>query len=757
MKPPKLLPIALSLCTLALGSLHAQQSSDQSDDEVVRLSPFSVQESADMGRYQAVESTSGARVRMDLMDSTQSISVITNEFMQDIGTAHLHDAMKYVAGINAEPSALDTMNVRGFVSQGATLDGFSQFNWVNQDPIVIDRIEVVKGPNAIIAPQGRPGGVVNNITKRPLFTNTGHASYEVGRWESDRAEVDVNYVVRPDKLAVRVVGAFTDSDEYGKHGAFYQNTTVMPMFTYRLSPSTELTVQFQAYNASLTANNGVPMSLYAVNHGKIWYQDGLPRDFEVVGRNITRHQNGQNTRFFLTSQITDKLSMRLVGNEVEQSTRSNFMGPSNALDVNGNPAEVVTLDPITGQWSWDGVTRNDSPRYRLGGANEWYTITHANLQNDFSYEHSGQSWKSQTVAGYAINYTSQHSRAKNYVYDPRLYDFTDPNYKPPSYTVEENWRNNASSLGRSNQVYVYQVINLFDDRLILSASLSQNRYFSGGSDNLPPDPNKPPLPDEETGPNKAEATLPSGGIVYKITPEVSVYYGFSKQEVLGFRDRDSGIPAHTVPSRQHEGGIRLRLFDGKLYATFAYFDILQENLYEPNFANYVTPRPDPPLPSVLSDRSSKGFEFEMVWAPTKNFSLIGSYTDYESRDKDNFRYGAPERLAAAWANYTFSDTGPLRGLSIGLGASYVGDRPNGTIGPYTSPPPGVEPVRIQPSFWLPSYTVFEASASYRFNKHWKAQLVIKNLLDKDYINNSFNRSIFASTPINPKLTVRYEF
>jgi len=747
MKPPKLLPIALSLCTFALGSLHAQQSPEQDDEEIVRLSPFSVSESADVGRYQAVESTSGARIRMDLMDSTQGISVVTNEFMTDVGTFRLNDAMKYVAGVTALPNALDGMSVRGFSRSGATLDGFYQFNWVNQDPSIIDRIEVVKGPNAILAPQGLPGGVVNNITKRPLFTtNKGYVSYEVGRWESDRAEFDANYVVRPDKLAVRVAGAVTDSDYYG-HGEFYQNITVMPMFTYRLSQSTELTVQLQVYNSSLLAHNGVPMSLYAVDRSNVRLQDGLPRNFQIVGRNITRHQSGQNTRFLLTSQITDKLSMRLMGNEVEQSTRTNFLGPSAALDVNGNPGEVVILDQITGKWSWDGVTRNDSPRYLLGGANEWPKITHANLQNDFVYEHSGLNWKSQTVAGYAINYNSQHQRIKNYVADPTLYDLTD-NFVPPPYTLEADWRDNWSSRGRSNQVYIYEVLSLFDDRLVLSGSLSQNRYFGETVNNL----------NGERGVNKAEATLPSGGFVYKITPGISFYYGFSKQELLGGSDENAGIPPHTVPSRQHEGGMRVRLFDGRLYATLAYFDILQENLYEQNFANYVQPRPVPPLPPVLTERTSKGFEFELTWAPTKNFSLIGSYTDFESRDRDNMPYaGTPDRMAAVWTRYTFSETGPLRGLSIGIGASYVGDRPTGTPGQYTSPPPGFMPARIQPAFWLPSFTDVEANASYRLNTHWKAQLVIKNLLDQDRVLGSFNRTVSVNTPINPKLTVRYEF
>jgi len=741
--------IYASALMLALASsAYTQQTSAQNDEEIVRLSPFAVEERADIGRYQAVEASSGSRIRMNLMDSTQSISVVTNEFMTDIGTDRLLDAVKYVAGIGAstQPHALDVMNVRGFQNYGATIDGFSQFNWVNQDPIIVDRIEVVKGPNAIIAPQGLPGGVVNNVSKRPLFTNKGYLSYQVGRWDANRAELDANYVVRPDKLAVRIVAANTDADDYGR-GNFHTNTTVMPMFTYRFSPTTELTVQLQAYNASVLFHNGIPLSLYAVGRSNVHVQEGLPRDFQILGRNITNHQNGQNMRFFLTSQITDKLSMRLVGNWGEQNVRAHFVGPSRAFDSSENPGEVVVLDSITGEWSWDGVTRNDNPTYNLGGAKERNLLAHGNLQNDFVYEHTGSNWKSQTVAGYAINYRGESFRVRSDITDPTFYDFTN-NYTPPSYTSAPNWRDNRSDRYRSTQVYIYEVLSLFDERLVLSGSLSQNRYYVGSHENLS---------DTRAG-DKGEATLPSGGLVYKIAPDVSLYYGFSKQEILGRTDTANGVPPHTRPSRQHEGGVRVKLFDGKLYATLAYFDILQSNLWQQNVANWMTPRPVPPLPPVLAERTSKGFEFELAWSPTKNFSVIGSYTDYENRDNDNMRYtNVAEKMAAIWGQYTFSETGPLRGLQIGIGANYVGERPGDVPGQYTEPPPGFTPVRIQPSFWIPSYTVVEASASYRFNKHWRAQLVIKNLLDKDYIPGSFNRSIFVSTPFNPKLTLRYEF
>jgi len=462
------------------------------------------------------------------MDSTQSISVVTSEFMQDIGTARLTDAIKYVAGLSnagVYSQVMDVMNVRGFSDYDLTLDGFTQFSLANQDPIIVERIEFVKGPNAILAPQGLPGGVVNNISKKPLFTNKSYLSYQVGRYDANRAELDGNYVVN-DKLAVRVVGAVTDADDYGQ-GVFHQYVTAMPMFTYRLSPATEFTLQFQMQTASVLANGGPPSSVYAVGRNNIHLQEGLPRDFAFLGRNITAHHKSHNTRFELSTQITDKLSMRIAGNWVESDVRSNFLGPSAPyLGQTGTVVDPIKLNPITGEWYWDS-TFNDNPTYKLSGLKEWPKLKWGNFQNDFVYEHTAANWKSQTIAGYAFNYNSQHFRQRNYVDDGIYYDFTN-NYSPPAYAFDPDidWHFNASNRYRTNQIYIYDVINLFEDRLVLSGSLSQNRYISTSLNN-------------QTGvltEDRAEATVPSAGVVYKITPEISVFYGFSKQEALGQAD-----------------------------------------------------------------------------------------------------------------------------------------------------------------------------------------------------------------------------
>jgi len=681
------------------------------------------------------------------MDSTQSVSVLTNEFMNDVGTGRVNDAVKYIADIDANTNEMNQMNIRGFQAFESAVDGFWQLDWVNLEPVIIERIEVVKGANAILAPQGLSDGIVNNITQKPLFTNKGHVSYQVGRYDANRAEFDANYVVRPDKLAVRVVGAATDADDYGK-GEFHQNFTVMPMFTYRISPTTEFTAQWQVYTSSVLDNSGIPVSVYAFDRSNVRPLEGLPRDFQVGGRNNTRHPRGQHLRFSLTSQITDKLSMRLVGNGSESAYRLNFIGPG-AARLGGVELEPAQLNPITSEWSWDGVTRNDNPTYELQGNKIWFVTRYGSIQNDFAYEHTATTWKSKTVAGWVSNFSTNRYSSRPYVDDTTAYDFTDPNCTPPDYTIDTSrWRFRGTSWLRSNQAYLYQVFNLFEDRLVLSGSLSQNRYFSSDHDTET-------INDYWTL-DKGETLLPSAGFVYKLTHGISVFYGYSEQEILGRSAPSVGIPSHTRPSRQHEGGVRVRLFDGRLYATLSYFDILEDNLWVKNPANLVKPEPVPRLPAMRPDRTAKDVEFEINWSPTKNFSMIASYTDLENREQDNMRYSnVSEKIAALWGSYTF-DEGPLRGLRVGIGGVYTGESPN-MQGFYASPPPGSQPARIQPVFWIPSYVLAEASASYRFGKHWHAQLPIKNLFNKDAIIQELNRSITMSTPINPKLTVRYEF
>jgi iron complex outermembrane recepter protein len=736
--------IAFGSLAVALSAQSTPSTTVPAKDDIVVLSPFVVS-SGQEARYQATEATSGTRARVSLFDSPQSISVVTRDLIEDIGAGRVVEAAKYVAGVyeSTIPNAQDRTTIRGFQNDGATVDGFSYFSFANVDPALIERIEVVKGPNAIMAPQGLPGGTVNLVSKKPIWADRGSISAQVGRYSSTRAELDVNRVVTPGKLSLRVVASAQDADDYGQNN-FHQSFMAMPMLTYRFGPATELTVQVEAYNWRALNYTGIPISLYATTNDHWQVLEGIPRDFSAQRDDITRHQSAQHYRAFFTTRFNDNLSMRIAANLI-QSTAS-----SNQLNIGGATVQVTTTDPATGNRVWDGVTRNDNPLFTLGGSVNEQDRTYANLQNDFVYEFKNDSFKSTTVAGWAVNFAATYNEKNQNFTVTSPQSFTSYTYAP---FVLTNVTGINTRYFRDQQIYLNQTLALFNERLLLNAGVSRDWYYSENVDVLR----------SMRGHVAPDATLPNAGIVFKFRPELSFFAGFSKQTTainptVTATSTNTNL-FNTQTSKQYEFGIRSRLLDNRLTASLAYFDIKQNNFSIPNPANSAVPVPSPLLPPLFFDRVAHGVELEFNYAFSQQFSLVGNATVMKNRDANNMPFrGTAEKSGAVWANYAFSKDGPLAGLSVGLGADYLDKRAGDNAGGATSASTPTKVIRIQPSFWLPARTLVNASIVYRVNANWRSQLNIDNLLDEDYLQSSTGRqNVWVGTPLNAKLTVTYSF
>ena len=713
-------------------------------DEIVVLSPFVVSSGAE-ARYQATEATSGTRARVALFDSTQSISVVTRDLIEDISAGRVVEAAKYVAGVyeSTIPNAQDRTTIRGFQNDGATVDGFSYFSFANVDPVLVDRIEVVKGPNAIMAPQGLPGGTVNLVSKKPIWADRGSLSAQAGLYSSSRAELDVNRVVTPGKLAVRVVASAQDADDYGQNN-FHQGFLAMPMFTYRFGPATELTVQVEAYNWRALNFTGIPISLYATSAGHWQIMEGIPRDFSAQRDDITRHQSAQHYRAFFTTSFGDNLSMRLAANLI-RSTATSVQ-----LNIGAATVQVTTTDPATGLRVWDGVTRNDSPLFTLGGSVNQQDRTYANLQNDFIYEVKTDDFKSTTVAGWAANFAATYNEKNQNFTVTSPQSFTSYAYAP---FVLTNVTGINTRYYRDQQIYVNETLSLFKERLLLNAGVSRDWYYSENNDVLR----------TIRGHVAPDATLPNGGLVFKLTPDLAFYAGFSKQTTainptVTATSTNTNL-FNTQTSKQWEVGLRAKLLDNRLTTSLAYFDIKQNNFSIPNPANSAVPVPSPLLPPLFSDRLAHGTELEFNYAVTPSLSVVGNATVMRNRDANGVYFrGTAEKSGAVWANYNFEKGGPLAGLSIGLGADYLDKRPGDPPSGVTSASTPTNIIRVQPSFWLPARTLVNLSAVYRINAHWRSQLNIDNLLNKDYLQSATGRqNVWVGTPFNARLTVTYSF
>src|SRR5688572_28029197 len=201
-------------------------ASGAAEDPLV-LSPFEVVSEQDTG-YLATSAQSGTRLRTQLKDIASSISVVTKDFMNDIGATDLESLLVYtlgteVGGINgnfsdagtivtpngtdvdfdaAFSSATPSTRVRGLTSADNARDFF--ITSIPLDSYVTDRVEITRGANAMLFGLGSPSGIINNsLIKAGLRANRTEVSFRTDQYASRRLTLDHNQVLLRDKLALR--------------------------------------------------------------------------------------------------------------------------------------------------------------------------------------------------------------------------------------------------------------------------------------------------------------------------------------------------------------------------------------------------------------------------------------------------------------------------------------------------------------------------------------------------------------------------
>lgn len=207
------------------------------EDDTIVLSPFEVTGTKDTG-YQATETLAGTRIRTDLKDVGGAISVITKEFMQDIGATDNSTLLQYtpnaeVAGTRGTYAGLGNatsvdevgslrapggaQRVRGLASADNTRDFFAtDIPW---DSYIVDRIDIQRGPNSILFGLGSPAGIVNASTRNAEFRNMGEFQFRVGSYGSVRSSLDLNQELIDNVLAIRLDGMWSN-EKYQQDPAY---------------------------------------------------------------------------------------------------------------------------------------------------------------------------------------------------------------------------------------------------------------------------------------------------------------------------------------------------------------------------------------------------------------------------------------------------------------------------------------------------------------------------------------------------------
>ncbi|MCW5549586.1 MAG: TonB-dependent receptor plug domain-containing protein [Opitutaceae bacterium] len=280
--------------------------------------------------YRSVYSAGGSLVSVELSTLPSSITVLNNELIKDTGVTDLFELSRYATGTDWHniPFNETQYDIRGINNEHQSRNFFIWY--IPTDTFSVERVEVLRGPNALLYGTAAPGGLMNIVTKRAEFKNAASATMSVGSWERRRAEVDVNRKVN-DKLALRVNLAvahsedfrdFRKSDFWGAHVA----GTFQPFAKTRIRFEGEvgrldrnigtvmLSDNFSSYDPAVSATAGTTVRTGDANNYYISYD----------GRTVTRYGAAGFRRSEGTTLVMDQTSpyFSLVPREYQ------FQGPT---------------------------------------------------------------------------------------------------------------------------------------------------------------------------------------------------------------------------------------------------------------------------------------------------------------------------------------------------------------------------------------------------------------------------------------------
>ena len=325
---PKLRIGSALLVMASLPPLLAQTaatSAASNKDEPVVLSIFQVSSDKDEG-YRSTQTVSGSRTLADLRDTPNSISVLNRELLDDLIAVKVADAMFF--SVTGEIDTNKENPNEGFVFRGilANLRLRNVVNWYGgqTDAYAIERVELLRGPQAFLYGEGTAGGLINQLTKQAAYRDFQNVNLILGSHDLRRVEVDVNRKLGR-KAAVRTALVFSREGsqqhhtEREMHGVYltanwrpFRTTNINADIEYRLQDGV-MGSNMLADGFSVTARTGATTAL-AANTGGRTYLPALGISYDTVGR---RRSTGTNL---------------IVADERILPREDNFLGPNSVQD-----------------------------------------------------------------------------------------------------------------------------------------------------------------------------------------------------------------------------------------------------------------------------------------------------------------------------------------------------------------------------------------------------------------------------------------
>ncbi len=737
--------ILVTLGTGVAGSVHAQVPPAPTTGGSVGLPTIDVEGAGTAGPggrftgYMVQNAVSATKTNLPILQTPAAIQVVPRETMDDQQVIGVQQAIVgNVSSVTPTSPQLGgiAFTIRGFnVGQAFFRNGLRQPQSLNIDTQNLQSIEVLKGPAAILYGRIEPGGLVNLVPKRPLLVPYYSVQEQVGSYSLTRTTVDATGPVTPDRaLAYRINLDYTAANSF-RDFVGDENIFVAPTLSYRPSEDFVLNIdgEYQKYRfvddtTGLVALGRrpapIPISRYL-------------GDPSVT----TRFKSFQERGFFGYDWTYKFLPSWSVTNRFSYTTSTTFTAPTS----------------VTGFTSATGLATRG---LRFGAFDVQAIATNLDLNGKVEIgplEHN-------LLAG--VDYFNYYQPNRGYIQKPPGASGILPiNIYQPIYagTGLPAFPNNNFVINRDNWVGIYgqDMISFADDRLHLLLGgrydwAEFNNTFTIGTAAQAAAAFKA---------RNAEAFSPRVAAVVQPLPWLSFYGSYARS--LG---TDSALfagataPLDPQQAVQYEGGVKVELFDRRLLATLAVYDIVKTNIAQSTM-----------VPNVFEniDAESRGVEVDIVGRLDDHWSVIANYSHIDARITKDINAGAlaPGLVRACNVNgLTGGNTGcRLAGIPLDAGNVWLKYDAAGWLEGLSAAAgfnaAGIRYGDNENTFELPAYVLFNAMLSYRFTflgTRVTAQVNGTNLLDQTWYANSGSpfATRFRVTPGAPRTilgSLRVEF
>ena len=620
-----------------------------------------------------------------IVEIPQAISVIGEGLFQDRGALNLQETLRYSAGVTAEAFGLDTRGdttvIRG-LNPIQFLDGMRSF-WTFA-PLArnavegLDRVEVLRGPSSVLYGQASNGGIINSVSKAPLFTSGGSARVEYGSYDRKQAMVDFTGPLGDSGVvAGRIVGVLRDANQQTRR-LEDDRVFVSPSLTWRPGPDTEITaIGVYQKDSSASSQQFLPLPstiLAATDDRKISNRTFLgDEDYDTL------KQERAAVTLIAQHRLSEVFSVSARARYIDANSTFQEIFP----DVYSNP-----LNPFIDGSATTGRVVNRSayqtkPKVKIFSSDV----------NGLARFDTGPFSHQLLVGVDYSNYRERSTSGFGAVTPIDVYNPVSTGVVAPAYAALPRQRN--TQLG----VYVQDQIRYADRvSLVLGARRDRAKSKTEGLDA-----------------QVDKAWTYKAGIIGELGAGVSAYASYS-EAFLPLAGLDIlGVAFVPTRGRQYEAGLKWQPRRGVL-VTATYFDIVESN----------RPTNDPlnVLNTVQTGEiKSEGFELEAALALPLDIELTAAYSYTDAKvTKSNFApevgvrlSDVPEHLASAWGVKTIALSDDMS-LRLGAGVRYVGP----TVSTGTAL-----------TLRTPSYTLVDALAEVAWDR-WTLGLNVTNLLDEDY-------------------------